>query len=189
MAFACTRDTSRQCFWSNGCSTTRQTPRTSYPVANFTAPIVYHDISMPVVSARARRLIDYRSTAVHNTRGMSRSVMSGHILVCAARASLWTAEEWVCEADSRVHLTLRGLVRMKAALARVRPPTVRSVVPQCTTEKDVAPTRDPNDVNFELYMAAQGGWSGTVQAPLSHRVTNLNNPRYYGHGSLRRSSV
>jgi hypothetical protein len=153
-------------------------------VASYTAPIVDHDLSMPVVSTRARRLIDYRSTTVHNTRGMSRSVLSGHILVCAARASLWTAEDWVCEADSHVYLTLHGLVRMKAALARVRPPTVRSVAPQCTPEKDVAPTRDPSDVNFELYMAAQGGWSGTVQAPLPHRVINLNNPCYYGHGSL-----
>jgi hypothetical protein len=153
-------------------------------VASYTAPIVDHDLSIPVVATRARRLIDYRSTTVHNTRGMSRSVLSGHILVCAARASLWTAEDWVCEADSHVYLTLHGLVRMKAALARVRPPTVRSVAPQCTPEKDVAPTRDPSDVNFELYMAAQGGWSGTVQAPLPHRVINLNNPCYYGHGSL-----
>ena len=143
MTFACTRDTSLQCFWSNGCSTTMQTPRTSYPEANYTAPIVDHDLSMPVVSARARRLIDYRSTTVHITRGMSRSVLSDHILVCATRASLWSAEDWVCEANSRVHLTLRDFVHMKAALARVRPPTVRSVAPQCTPEKDVAPTPRP----------------------------------------------
>ena len=54
----------------------------------------------------------------------------------------------------------------------------------------------PSDANFELYLAAMSSGSRPFQ-PLdehrpdafSQRVINLNNPRYYGHGLMRRSSA